>query len=333
MRHIRVLLPLLLLACDGVGPSLGRIQVVAQPLTASAQITRVTVTVTPASVTQDLTVDPQDPSKFTGTITVPVGTQTVQADAFAGDAKVGSGTASVTVGKNAHMLALITILDNTGPVASPDHSPVVTSLVTPAVAQVDDQSNLSATSMDADGNSMSFSWTASPTGCGTFASPTLPSTAFIAKLIGTCTVTFTVTANGKSDSRSASIQISAATGFIDVRVTYVPQPLISSIAFLNGSTPVAAVSRLTNNDGTIRAPFHKGTPYTVVLNFDPWSTGAIALSDSCPGTIVQPAFAPNAISATATWTPTVDNGACIVTAILTRQTLTDTFFVVVLPVP
>jgi len=333
MKLTRVCLLLLVLACDGVQPSQGRIQVVTHQLTTTAEITRVTVTVTPANVTQDLTVDPADATKFTGSITVPVGTQTVQADAFAGAKKVGSGTASVTVEKNAQMQAQITILDTTGPIASPDHSPVVTSLVTPAVAQVGDQPNLSATSMDGDGDTMSFSWTGSPSGCGTFASPSLPSTAFTANAIGICTVTFTVTANGKSDSRSASIQISAATGSIDVRVTYVPQPLISSIAIFNGPTQVATVSRLTSSDATIRAAFHKGTPYTVVLGFDRWTTGTVALTDSCAGTIVPPAFVPNADSATATWTPTVDNGACILTATLSRQTLIDTFFVVVLPVP
>jgi hypothetical protein len=116
-------------------------------------------------------------------------------------------------------------------------------------------------------------------------------------------------------------------------VTYVPQPLISSIAIFNGPTQVATVSRQTSSDATIRAAFHKGTPYTVVLGFDAWTTGTVALTDSCAGTIVPPAFVSNATSATATWTPTVDNGACILTATLSRQTLIDTFFVVVLPVP
>jgi len=332
MRLVHVSLLLLALACDGLHPSLGHILVVAQPLTTAGQITRVTVTVTPANVTQDLTVDPQDPNKFTGNITVPVGTYTVRADAFAGSTKVGTGTAAVTVQKGAQMQALITILDTTGPIPMPDHSPVVTSLVAPASAQVGDQLGVSATAMDADADAMSFSWTASPAGCGSFASPSSSSTAFTASSIGTCTVSFTVTANGKSDVRSAPIEISAPKGSINVTVTYVPQPLVASIGFFTGSTLVAAVTRGAA-DATIRAPFHKGTAYTVVLAFDPWPTGTLLLSDSCAGTIVQPVFVSNAVSATATWTPTVDNGACIVTATLSRETLIDSFFVVVLPVP
>src|SRR5262249_6121395 len=157
----------------------------------------------PAGITQDLAVSPVDPTKFSGTITVPVGAQTVQADAFAGSTKVGTGTATVTVSKGAQMQALITILDSTGPIPGPDHSPVVTSLVAPASAQVGDQPALTAAAMDADGDAMSFAWDATPAGCGTFASPAAPSTTFTAITIGTCTVRFTVTANGKSDSRSA----------------------------------------------------------------------------------------------------------------------------------
>jgi hypothetical protein len=334
MRRVCVFLPLLLLlACEGPEQSVGHILVVAQPLTTAAQLSRVTVTITPAGITQDLTVDPQDPSKFSGTIAVPVGAQTVLAEAFVGLAKVGSGTATVTVAKGVQMQAQITILDITGPSPGPDHSPVVTSLVTPASVQAGDQPTLTAAAMDADGDSMTFAWDASPSGCGTFTSPTAPSTTFTAgATLGTCTVRFTVNANGKSDSRSAPIQIVAATGTINIQVTYVPQPLISSIAFTSGSTQIASVQR-TASDATIRAAFHKGAPYTVTLSFDPWPNGTLALSDSCGGTIVQPVFAPNAPSATATWTPTVDSGACMVTATLSRQTLVDNFFVVVLPVP
>lgn len=333
VRFARISLPLLVLGCGGLQQPLGQISVVAQAATPAALITRVTVTITPANVTQDLTVDPQEPTRFIGTVVVPVGTQKVTAVAFAASGQVGSGSASVTVSKGAHIQALITILDATGPSGGPDHSPVVTSLVTPASAQVGDQGTLTATAMDADGDAMTFSWDASPVACGMFASPTALSTIFTANLLGTCTVTFTVTANGKSDSRSAQIQISAATGSIDVTVTYIPQPVIRSIAFLTGSTQVAAVDRTTSMDATIRAPFHKGTPYTVSVSFDPWRTGTIALSDSCAGTILQPVFVANATSASATWTPTVNSGACIVTATLTRETLTDAFFVVVLPVP
>jgi hypothetical protein len=330
MKLARLSLPLLFIACGGQ-QNLGRIVVIAQA-TSSQQITRVTVTITPANVTSDLVVDPANPSLFTGTIEVAAGTQTVRADAFVGNSLVGSGSTSVTVKKGTGTQALITILDATGPSPEPDHSPVVTSLVAPTSAEVGDQPVLTATAMDADGDAMTFSWFALPAGCGTFSNPAALSTTLTANLVGTCTVTFTVTAKGKSDTRSVQIQFGPATGVIDVTVTYVPQPVISEIALSTGSTQVAAVSR-TAADGTIRTPFHQGTAYTVTLSFDPWPSGTIALSDSCAGTIVQPVFVPNTGSASGTWTPTVNSGACILRATLTRLTLVDSFFVVALPEP
>ncbi len=321
---------LLTLACAG-NQNVGSVVVVAQAATAAPQITHVRVTITPASVSQDLTVDPRDPTRFTGTFSVPTGTQIVAVEAFsAGEKSVGTGAATVTVAKSVAVQAQIRILDATGPAPEPDHSPVVTSLVTPLSAQVDDQLPVNATAIDADQDPMTFSWTASPSGCGTFAAPTAAATTFTAKLLGTCTVTFTVTARGKSDSKSASIAIAPATGTIDVVVTYVPQPVISSIAFTSGATTLATVAR-NAADATIRVPFHKGTPYTVTFSFDPWPSGTVALTDSCGGTIVPPVFVANATSASATWTPTVASGACIIVATVTRDTLTDSLFVVVLP--
>jgi hypothetical protein len=332
MKLCRICVPLLVVACGAQPLQFGHVLVVADAATTGPQITRVTVTVTPAGVTQDLTVDPAERTRFTGAITVPVGTHTVKADAFAGTAVVGTGSASVPVTKGAQIQVQIAILDATGPAPGPDHSPVVTSLVAPLTAQVDDQPTLTATAMDGDGDSMTFAWQAAPAGCGTFASPAATSTIFTAKTIGACAVTFTATANGKSGSRSAQILIGPALGEIDVTVLYVPQPVISSISFFDGVTPVATVAR-NAADATIRAPFHKGKPYTVTFSFDPWPTGTVTLSDSCLGTIVQPSFTAGAGSATATWTPTVDNGACSVTARVTRDALFDSLFVVVLPVP
>jgi hypothetical protein len=323
----------LAVACAGTQQDLGSAVIIAQAATTAGQITHMSVTITPAGITRDLTVDPTDATRFTGTFSLPVGTEVVAVRAFSAAGVVGTGTASVVVQKNATVQAQIRVLDSTGPATGPDHSPVVTSLVTPASAQVDDVLPLVATAMDADQDPMTFSWTATPSACGTFAAPTASSTTFVAgKSPGTCTVTFTVTANGKTDSKSAAIVIATATGSIDVLVTYVPQPVISSIAFSSGATTLATVAR-NAADATIRVPFHKGTSYTIAFSFDPWSTGTAALSDSCGGTIVQPSFTANATSANATWTPTVDTGACVIGATVTRETLSDRLFVVVLPAP
>lgn len=332
MRFVRSCVPLLALACAADQVPSGHILVIAEAATAAAQITRVTVTITPSGVTGDLAVDPLNPTRFTGMIEVPVGAQTVRADAYSGVTLVGTGSAPVDVAKGVHVQALITIVDATGPAPGPDHSPVVTSVVLPLSAQVDDQWPVTATAMDGDGDALTYSWSALPTGCGIFANPAALSTTFTARLVGSCTVTFTATAKGKSDAKSGQIQITAATGFIDVTVDYVPQPVIASISFFAGGQPIATVSR-TATDATIRTPFHKGTLYTVTVAYDPWSTGTITLTDSCNGTIGQPQFVANAASASGTWTPTVDSGACIVTARIVRGALSDSLFVVVLPAP
>jgi hypothetical protein len=327
-RFVRVLL--IVLGCSRAEKSDGTLVVVAEALT--AQVTRVGIAITPAGIAADLVADPQAPTRFTGTVAAPVGLQTITAQAFDGPRLVGTGSAVATVQKGVAVAVQITILDDTGPVTGPDHSPVVTSLVTPVSLEVGDHPALSATAVDLDGDAMTYAWSASPGGCGTFATPGALSTTFTAGASGTCAVTFSATANGKSDSRSAEIQIGGATGSIDITVDYVPQPVISLIAFSQGATPIASVAR-TAADATLRVPFHQGTAYTVTISFDPWPSGSIALSDSCAGTIVQPVFVPGASSATATWTPTVASGACVVTATLGRETLGDTFFVVVLPVP
>jgi hypothetical protein len=334
MKFIIVCVPLLALACTGVEHPVGNILVIAQAQTATAQITRVTVTTSLLTATTELNVDLGNPGKFTGTLVVPVGTQTVTVEAFNGNVRVGTGSTSVTVTKGEVKLTQITILDSTGPAPGPDHSPVVTSLVTPVSLQVGDASTLTTSAMDADGDPVSFSWAVSPSGCGALAPGTGSSTDFTAVVAGNCTVTVTAMANGKSASKSAPIRIDPATGSIDVTVQYVPHPVISSISFSSGATTLATVTR-NASDATIRTPFKKGTAYTVTLGFDPWPTGSVALSDSCGGTIQpQPLlFVANATMATATWTPGAGGDVCLVTATLTRETLTDTLFVVVLPVP
>ncbi len=320
------------IGCAGGKDPVGTVLVVARSAVA-AQLTRVAVSVSPAGVSTDLTVDPSDATLFTGSLTVPVGAQTVTVQAYAGALVVGTGHAGVTVDKGVAVRADITVLDSTGPAPGPDHSPVVTAIVTPLSAQVNDQPVLTAEAWDPDGDAMTFAWTASPTDCGDLLTPAALSTVFVAKKVGACTIAFAATANGKTDTRSAVIQIAAATGSIDVTVSYVPQPVISAIALSQGGTTLASVSR-TASDATIHSPsFHQGTAYGVTISFDPWPTGSVALADSCGGTIVQPAFAPGATSAAATWTPTVASGACELTASLTRETLADSFFVVVLAAP
>jgi len=149
-------------------------------------------------------------------------------------------------------------------------------------------------------------------------------------------VTFTVTANGKSDSKSADVTVSEATGSIDITVTYVPNPRISSVTV--GTAPQACSVDRSGFDATCHAPlFHQGTAYPVTLVVDAAPDLTVTLTDDCGGTIAPPAFTTGTV-ATGTWTPTaasVAKGACILTAGLTRTTdagtLSDSFAIVVVP--
>lgn len=336
-RYPCLLLILGCLACGESHPT-GSIMATAHFLTKTSQVTRVAVSVQPANVNADLT--PGAGSTFSGILTVISGSQTVTATAYNGTTVVGTGSATVTVAKGQQAQISITILDNTGPNPIPDHSPVITSFVVPASnAQVGDTLALTATAVDSDGDVLTYAWTVSPIGCGTFSTASAASTNWTAQALGPCTIALTVstTLNGVtlSDTKSAAVQVAVATGTVNVTVTYVPFPQITNIAFAQGATQFASIAR-TATDATTRAPFRIGAAYTVTLTFDPTSdaSSTIILLDTCNGTIVQPGpFVANSITTTATWTPTVSSGACVITAEFARQGLLDKFPVVVTPGP
>jgi hypothetical protein len=91
-----------LVACGAGSPSqhnplrIGSVSTVVKALTSRGTLTRVSVTLAPANVTQGLTYNAID-GTFTGTLVVPVGSQTVAATAYIGTTVVGTGSALVTV--------------------------------------------------------------------------------------------------------------------------------------------------------------------------------------------------------------------------------------------
>jgi hypothetical protein len=177
----------------------------------SAQITRVSVEVAPADVSADLARDAG--GTFSGTLSVPVGVQTVNATAWAGPAAAGTASGLVTVAKGGTAHLSITVLDATGTPPQPDHSPVIISLTASASsATVGDQLSLSAAASDADGDAISFAWTAAPGGCGSFSAPGSASNTFTAAAAGNCAVTVAARARGLADTRSTTIAIAGGGG-------------------------------------------------------------------------------------------------------------------------
>jgi hypothetical protein len=183
------------------------LQVTVAAQTASAQITGVSVTIDPAGFSRTLT--PGAGGTFSGTFPVPAGTQTVTATAFAGPAVVGNGSGSAVVSKGGTTQLLVVALDTTGPAPRPDHSPVITSLAASATAvRIGDPVLLTGTALDADGDPLTFSWSAAPVGCGTFSAQASASTTWTAAAPGTCVVTLRATARALSDVRSMSLVVS-----------------------------------------------------------------------------------------------------------------------------
>ncbi len=319
---------LALVGCGKVAPKEGYL-VAAVQLTASTSITRVSLDVSPAGISQDLTYN-ASLSSFVGTLTVPVGNQTLTAKAWAGTTVVGTGIASVTVVKGQTVQASITILDNTGPATLPFHSPVITSFVIPASAQAGDVMSVNATAFDQDGDPITFAWSAAPSGCAAFANAASASTTASAVTTGTCTLTVVATARGKSDTRSGNLVISAATGTISITGVYVPYPRITEIDLIDGTTTLFAITR-TGSDATFHTPLVETHAYTLTVHFDSVADGTLALSSNCGGTFVQPTLAFPATVASGTWTsPSAPGPACVVTATLTRQGLADSFPIVVI---
>jgi hypothetical protein len=331
-------LSLVVLACaacsSGSAPEHGLIEANVQALTRSADITLVKLTVSPGNATTNLTRDATDLNKFTGSITVATGNYTVHADAFVGNTVIATGDSSnVSVTKNATTQVFLTLLDTTGSPPMPDHSPVITSMVVPAAGQVADNPPLTSAAMDADGDPIAFAWSASPANCGNFSSPNTANTNVTLNFVGPCQVTLTVTANTKTATKTATIQVSPATGTISVTATYVPNPVVDSITIASGPTTICSIDRFTSQDATCHTAATPGVAYRVTIAFDAMADGSLSLQDSCgTATFTQIVFTPTASPATATWTPT-GTGACILTAKLQRtvsgQTLSDQFPIVV----
>lgn len=237
------------------------VRVVVTALTSSARITRVSVTVTPASASADLA--PDAAGTFSGTLSVPAGPQAVTASAWADARLVGSGSGSVLVASGQTAQLFIAALDVTGPAPVPDHSPVVTSLAVSATAvALGDQVSLTATAMDADRDAITFGWSALPAGCGTFASPGSASTTWSAAAAGTCVVTLTASARGQSDSRSTSILVSGA-----------PTPTL--VQHLSSSTNPAG-NGIPGNHFKFTLPENVGQGNCLILGISYAFTGSLA---------------------------------------------------------
>jgi hypothetical protein len=308
----------------GTGSSQGFIQARISALYAPTQITRITLTVSPENLSQDLTYNPSDAS-FTGSITVPAGDHTVTATAYVGTTVVGTATAPVTVTRNQTASVTLTIRD--GPAPVPGYGPVVSTLTVPQTrVGIGDQVNVSVTTLESDSSPMSIVWSNAPSGCGTFANTSSASTTWRAATAGVCTITVTVSAGSKQDSRSVDVTVyQQGVGTVSVTGSFVEFPHIDLFYFQVGDSAVA-IAR-TGTDATLHELLARSQVYRVGLYWDLVPGGTPALQDSCGGNL-EP-FGGYDGHYEWNWTSPVTQQACILTATLTYGDMVDTFPIVV----
>lgn len=305
----------------------GRVVAVVQPL-AAALVTRVTLEVSPAGVTQDLSYNAAD-GTFAGILTVPVGAQTLTATAFVGDAVYGTGAAFADVTENGTALVYLSILDASGRKPAPDHGPVVTSItvsnVTPLAGE---QIQLAASAVDPDRDPISFAW--SDVCGGAFSAATSATTTWSSETVGLCRVTVTATSRQLSDARAVTIRVrSAPTGQIEITGIVVPQPTIDVVTFSDAQAQSCTMLRGgPGADGTCHMQVLAGARLAVTLAAsDLIPTAAFSLTDDCGGSAEPGA------GSTFTWTAPAAGGLCIVAVAVSQAGLSDLFPVAVFVEP
>jgi hypothetical protein len=316
--------------CTSQASVTGSISITAQALT-TAQVTRISVSISPAGVQGDLA--PGSSGTFAGTFTVPVGSETVNATAFAGTTQVGSGSGSVTITSGQVSQLSLSVLDTTGQPPVPGHSPVVTALSVPGTLVASGaQLALTATGVDVDDAPIAWAWTNAPSTCGSFSPANAAATTWTAGAVGSCAITATATANGKSDSKTTTVTVAglpAAPGSF----TATPgdqQLALSWTAPSNGGTPITGY-QVTQNPGNVTQSttatsltltgLTNGTQYTLTvaatngLGTGPAAT-ATATPSAAPGALPGAPTGVVAVAgttfATVSWTaPANDGGATI----------------------
>jgi len=325
-------------ACGGTGaePSRDGQLFVSTPamLTSIGQVTRVTVSTTPITASRDLTYNSSNGS-FSGTFALPAGSYLVTVDAFVGTVQAGTGSATVTVAIGEVAQVAITVRDTSGPPPVPDHSPVIASLVVPVSSTtVGAEIPLSVVAIDADNDPITYLWTVSPASCGSIAPGASAAPTWTAAGDGTCIIGITVSANGKSDTRSASVVVTnPATGGISIHGTFAPRPVIDQVQILgSGAFAVNVHVYRSDADATVKTPIPLAATTHVYLMSEAYDAAA-TLASSCGGSLTGQSVSSIGKYVAWNWTTPSIPSVCILTGTLSREGMTDTFPIVVLVGP
>jgi len=319
-QTLAAVLSLLAAACGSGIPDPGgsRVQI---SVALTEQANRVEVRVTPANITQDLT--PAGTNMFVGSLTLPVGEQTIRATAYFGGSPVGQGEVTVTIVAGANSAVYLTIFDTTGPAPIPDHGPIITSIfISKTTPEVNESVTFTSTAIDPDGDSLNYEWTQSCPS-GHFGSPTEAATTWYSDVPTGCDITITVRSNGLSASTFFHLTASAPlTGSVPVTVQFVPNPRITDVALENSAgTQFCLVSRTGPSGSSCSGTIFPSQ--TLVVRFSYEGPGVTPqLLDDCGGQAIHLVT----VSRTATfqWTaPPTMASRCMITPTVTIDPLSD----------
>lgn len=312
------------------GAPSGRAGVSVSALTSLGAITAVRVEAQPANVTRALTYDAST-GKFSGSLLLPVGGQTLTARAYVGDRLAAQGTATVTIVGGQTASVVMRLLDASTPAPLGDVAPAILALTTSSVQPaVGEAVTMSVSAADANGDALSYEWTSDCTTTSTFSTPASATTRWTSTAAGVCRITITVRANGRSATEQVDVTaLETGSGAVSIEGTYVegPRILVVNASATGFSCPLG--SSETTCPGRL-AP-GQATQLNVIfaLGEAAPSTGEglgavqFSLTDSCGGTTGVVSVSANGKSgqANATWTPPSSAAVCELTVRVTQETM------------
>jgi hypothetical protein len=302
--------------CTGAAHGgIGRAGIQISGLTTANNIT--SVVVTSGMATASLAFDPAK-NKFSGSLALPTGQQTLAVKAFSGDQQVGAGSGTVLITENQTAAVTVRVFDTTGSQAQIDASPYILSLTAASSSPIINQPlALTAVAQDSDGDSIAYMWSAS---CDGSFSAQAASTTFTPTVTGACKITVTTSDKQLSDSASLDLFVftpSNSKGAAAVDIDYVQNPQIDYLNLQSYSPTYLSCGVGTYQlDSRCPTPFPYAQVMYVTASYSIYDGETLSFTDNCGGSFQSNVY----------WYPPSTGGLCKITAKLTNSDgLSSTF--------
>ena len=277
----------------------------------ASEVTRVTVNT--GGQTTDLTFNPRT-GTFDAELLLTAGTQTLTAQAFAGDTLVGaSNPTPVVVTDGAITRVVLRILDlTTGPPQV--FGPIFDSISFPTTTEVNTSVTFAISVIAPLGDPVTYAWT-SDCADGTFTPPDAATTQFSKPTTGACAVSVTATSNGFSVAQSFVIAVFAAgatSGALQINTAFISPPTLQiSLPELQCSQSSDFIGFNSSCQNAVASPsvFNYNASVVSWNGSDP---GTIDVTDNCGGSVGISSGGSNDLSGF--WLPPAAGGTCIITA-------------------